>query len=55
MRRRTFLLGTAAAAGGLVIGYRAWTASFDRAAANEVQGAGEHLLAGWVKIGRTTR
>ena len=51
MRRRTFLIGSAAAAGGLVLGYRAWAASYDRAAASQVQGEGEHLLAGWVKIG----
>ena len=36
MRRRTFLIGAAAAAGGLVLGYRAWAASFDRAAASQV-------------------
>ena len=51
MRRRTFLLGSAAAAGGLVLGYRAWAASYDRMAESQVQGEGEHLLAGWVKIG----
>jgi len=50
MRRRAFLIGSAAVAGGLVLGYRAWANSFDRAAARQVQGEGEHLLAGWVKI-----
>jgi isoquinoline 1-oxidoreductase beta subunit len=52
MRRRRFLFGSAAvAAGGLVLGYRAWAGSYDNAARNQVQGDGEHLLAGWVKIG----
>ncbi len=50
MRRRTFLFGSAAAAGGLVLGYRAWAASYERAAASQVQREGEHLLAGWLKI-----
>jgi isoquinoline 1-oxidoreductase subunit beta len=50
MRRRAFLIGSAAAAGGLVLGYRAWANSYDHAAAAQVQGDGEHLLAGWVKI-----
>jgi isoquinoline 1-oxidoreductase beta subunit len=50
MRRRAFLIGSVAAAGGLVLGYRAWANSYDRAAAAHVQGDGEHLLAGWVKI-----
>ncbi|BCH28400.1 oxidoreductase subunit beta [Mesorhizobium sp. L-8-10] len=50
MRRRTFLFGSAAAAGGLVLGYRAWAASYERAAIGQVQGEGEHLLAGWLKI-----
>lgn len=50
MRRRTFLFGSAAAAGGLVLGYRAWAASYERAAVGQVQGEGEHLLAGWLKI-----
>ena len=34
-----------------MLGYRAWAASYDGAAASQVQGEGEHLLAGWVKIG----
>jgi hypothetical protein len=38
MRRRTFLLGLAA--GGLVLGYRAWADSYDRAAVRQVQGEG---------------
>ncbi|MGI6854883.1 molybdopterin cofactor-binding domain-containing protein [Mesorhizobium sp. 1B3] len=50
MRRRAFLLGSAAIAGGLVLGYRAWARSYDRAAIGQVQGEGEHLLAGWLKI-----
>jgi isoquinoline 1-oxidoreductase beta subunit len=52
MRRRTLLVGSAAVAGGLVLGYRAWARSYDRAAAKQVEGEGEHLLAGWLKIGR---
>lgn len=51
MRRRSFLLGAAAAAGGLVVGYRAWSGSFERAARDQVEGPGEHLLAGWIKVG----
>ena len=52
MRRRTFLIGSAAAAGGLVLGYRAWAASFDQGRGKRrFEGDGEHLLAGWVKIG----
>ena len=51
MRRRAFLIGSAATAGGLVLGYRAWANSYDQAALRQVQGEGEHLLAGWVKIG----
>ncbi|HWK68513.1 MAG TPA: molybdopterin cofactor-binding domain-containing protein [Rhizobiaceae bacterium] len=50
MRRRAFLLGSAAVAGGLVLGYRAWARSYDRAAVALVQDEGEHLLAGWLKI-----
>lgn len=50
MRRRTVLFGGAAAAGGLVIGYRSWAGGFDRAAVRQVQDEGEHLLAGWLKI-----
>ena len=50
MRRRTFLIGAAAAGGALVLGYRAWAESYDRAAARQVEGEGEHLLAGWLKI-----
>jgi isoquinoline 1-oxidoreductase beta subunit len=33
-----------------VLGYRAWAKSYDRAAVGQVQGEGEHLLAGWLKI-----
>jgi isoquinoline 1-oxidoreductase subunit beta len=50
MRRRTFLIGSVALAGGLAVGYRVWSHSFEREAAR-VAGPGEHLLAGWVKIG----
>jgi isoquinoline 1-oxidoreductase beta subunit len=52
MRRRTFLFGAAAVTGGLVVGYRAWSASYDRAARAEVEGEGEHLIAGWLKIAK---
>lgn len=52
MKRRTFLLaGAAAAAGGLVIGYRAWTDGFKAEAAALTTGDGGRLIAGWVKIG----
>ncbi|WP_052958208.1 molybdopterin cofactor-binding domain-containing protein [Aquamicrobium sp. LC103] len=51
MRRRTFLLGAVATAGGVMIGYRSWSGSFERAARSQVEGPGEHLLAGWIKIG----
>lgn len=51
MRRRTFLIGSAAVAGGLAIGYRAWSQSFEHAAAELVAGDDEHLLAGWIRIG----
>ena len=50
MRRRTFLIGAAAAAGGLVVGYRAWAKSFDRQAVDLVANDEGHLLAGWLKI-----
>ena len=50
MRRRTFLIGAAAAAGGLVIGYRSWAKSFDRQAIDLVAGDEGHLIAGWLKI-----
>ena len=33
MKRRNFLIGTAVAAGGLAIGYRVWTNSFEAQAA----------------------
>lgn len=51
MRRRSFLIGTAAVAGGLAVGYRAWSQSFERAAAELVSRDGEHLVAGWIRIG----
>ncbi len=50
MKRRNLLIGAAAAAGGLAIGYRAWTNSFEAHAAALVTRRGEHLLGGWVKI-----
>jgi len=51
MRRRTFLIGSAAALGGLALGYRAWTNAFEAQAAALVTRDGESLLGGWVKIG----
>jgi isoquinoline 1-oxidoreductase subunit beta len=51
MNRRLFLIGSAAAAGGLVLGYRAWTNSFAAQAAHLVARGGESLIGGWVKIG----
>lgn len=52
MKRRTFLLGGAAVAGGgLVIGYRAWSNGFKAEAAALTTGDGGKLIAGWVKIG----
>jgi isoquinoline 1-oxidoreductase beta subunit len=50
MKRRTFLLGTAAAVGGgLVIGYQVWQGKLERRAQTAVA-QGETLLANWVKI-----
>jgi len=52
MRRRTFILGgTAVAAGGLVLGYRAWSSGFEAQAARLTAGDGGRLIAGWVRIG----
>ncbi|MBX9591585.1 MAG: molybdopterin-dependent oxidoreductase [Hyphomonadaceae bacterium] len=51
MRRRTFLVGSVAAVGGLALGYRAWTNAFEAQAAQLVARNGETLLGGWVKIG----
>jgi isoquinoline 1-oxidoreductase beta subunit len=51
MRRRSFLIGSAAIVGGLAVGYRAWSRSFEREAAELVSRDGEHLLAGWIRIG----
>ena len=52
MKRRTFLLGAAAVgAGGLVLGYRAWSDRFEAQAAELTTGDGGTLIAGWVKIG----
>jgi isoquinoline 1-oxidoreductase beta subunit len=50
MRRRTFLLGAGAAVGGLVIGYSAWSASFERQAEELLAGDPGHLFGGWIKI-----
>ncbi len=50
MKRRTFLIGSLATIGGLALGYRAYSSSFDAKAAELVAGKGEALLAGWVKI-----
>ncbi|MBX3501190.1 MAG: xanthine dehydrogenase family protein molybdopterin-binding subunit [Alphaproteobacteria bacterium] len=50
MKRRTFLIGSAVAAGGLAVGYRMWSGSFEARAAALVAGKGESLLAGWIKI-----
>ena len=50
MRRRTFLLGTVAVTGGLVLGYRSWLAGIDAQAA-ALTGRDGTLLGGWVKIG----
>jgi isoquinoline 1-oxidoreductase beta subunit len=55
MKRRTFLIGSAAAvgglAGGLTLGYRAWAGAFDAHAAALVARDGESLLGGWIRIG----
>jgi isoquinoline 1-oxidoreductase beta subunit len=50
MKRRTFLIGSAAAAGGLVLGYRAWSNAFDSQATALVARERETLLGGWIKI-----
>jgi isoquinoline 1-oxidoreductase beta subunit len=51
MKRRTFLLGTAAAVGGgLVIGYSAWQGKLERQAKATGASKGETLLANWVRI-----
>jgi isoquinoline 1-oxidoreductase subunit beta len=51
MKRRTFLIGTAAAAGGLALGYRARSNAFEAHAGALVARDGESLLGGWIKIG----
>jgi isoquinoline 1-oxidoreductase beta subunit len=55
MQRRTFLIGSAAAvggvAGGRARGARAWSSAFEAQAAALVAGDGESLLGGWIKIG----
>ncbi len=55
MKRRTFLIGSAAAAGGLALGYRAWSNAFEAQAAALVTRDGESLLGGWIKIGTDDR
>ena len=55
MKRRTFLIGSAAAVGGLALGYRLWTDAFEAQAAALVTRDGESLLGGWIKIAPTTR
>lgn len=50
MKRRTFLIGSLAIAGGLLVGYRTYSASFQRRAKKLVEGRDETLLGGWVKI-----
>ena len=51
MNRRTFLIGSVAAAGGLALGYRAWSNAFEAQAAALVASDGGSLLGGWIKIG----
>jgi isoquinoline 1-oxidoreductase beta subunit len=51
MKRRTFLIGSVAAAGGLALGYRAWVRAIEARAAALVTRDGESLLGGWIKIG----
>src|SRR5687768_15139962 len=51
MKRRNFLIGSAVATGGLAVGYRMWSGSFEARAAALVAGKGESLLVGWIKIG----
>nr|WP_297356503.1 molybdopterin cofactor-binding domain-containing protein [uncultured Caldimonas sp.] len=50
MHRRSFLLSSAAGAGGLALGYQAWN-SHAAAEARAHAGPGQSLLAGWVRIG----
>ncbi|MCM5678845.1 molybdopterin-dependent oxidoreductase [Schlegelella sp. S2-27] len=50
MNRRSFLLSSAAGAGGLALGYQAWT-HYTAAEARAAAGPGQSVLAGWVKIG----
>jgi isoquinoline 1-oxidoreductase beta subunit len=53
MKRRSFLIATAAAAGGLALGYRLLDATHGASAQPEGLAArGEVLLGGWMKIGR---
>src|SRR5262245_11143911 len=51
MKRRTFLIGSVAAMGGLALGYRAWSGSFEAHASRPVTRDGESLLGGWIRIG----
>lgn len=56
MKRRSFLIATAAATGGLALGYRLLDATHGASTQPEglagLAGGGEVLLGGWVKIGR---
>jgi isoquinoline 1-oxidoreductase subunit beta len=51
MHRRTFLIGSAAAVGGLALGYRAWVNAIDAQAAALATHDGDSLLGGWIKVG----
>src|SRR5262245_12029997 len=51
MKRRTFLIGSVATAGGLALGYRAWRNSYAARATALAIRDGESLLGGWIKIG----
>ncbi len=55
MKRRTFLIGAAAALGGMVVGYRFYANSFEEHAKKLVAGKGETLLGGWIKIGEDNK
>ena len=53
MKRRTFIaIVGAAATGGLVLGYRAWSDRYESRARALTTGADETLICGWVKIAK---